>query len=510
MKSAPKLILLFLCISSFSFAQKWQLEVKSYVELRTWKLTTKAESKSNGLAGASIKVFNGSTLVTQALSTADGDFSVMVPPNAELVLEVSYQGCNSKRFKVDTRNVPAEIGTDDWKPTFNIKGGFIMVKPYPTIDYSGLQQTLISAHYKPSLRNFDDDAASIDVGLAIVSKIYAAEDVLFQNFCSTNKAGDDALRIPDCPLARMLYNKAISIIPGESYPVIQLLKVGDCLKEKEAADKKLAEEAAAKKEAEKLAAEKAAADKAAKEKNAVDKLAAEKLAKEDATKKAADEAGAKKEADKIAAEKSAADKANKDKSAAEKSAADKLAKAEVDKKNAEQNVTKDKAAADKVAAEKIAKEEAAKNAKEKAASKNKGAEEKKSVTNKKAADKAAREKALSEQEAKEEAELVAKEKADFEKREADKKAKEEEFKASQNGQGEEIDPGEKGDAKKHSRETLGLSDKYMELYKKGEDLFKMKRYEEAKPVYEEALKCKPDDKNAKTRLEQIAKLLAPK
>src|SRR5438445_321257 len=115
-------------------------------------------------------------------------------------------------------------------------------------------------------------------GLAIVSRIYAAEDALFQNFCSTNKAGDVALAKPDCPLAKTLYEKALTIIPGEPYPAEQLIKVGLCLKEKEEAAKKAAEASAAKAEAEKLAAEKAAADKLAKEKEAADKAQADAAA----------------------------------------------------------------------------------------------------------------------------------------------------------------------------------------------------------------------------------------
>jgi len=38
----------------------------------------------------------------------------------------------------------------------------------------------------------------------------------------------------------------------------------------------------------------------------------------------------------------------------------------------------------------------------------------------------------------------------------------------------------------------------------------MKRYDEAKTAYEEALQIKPDDAYAKGKLEQISKLLPPK
>ena len=45
-------------------------------------------------------------------------------------------------------------------------------------------------------------------------------------------------------LAKSLYEKAINLIPGEEYPVVQLEKVGLCLKDKELAEKKAAEDAA--------------------------------------------------------------------------------------------------------------------------------------------------------------------------------------------------------------------------------------------------------------------------
>src|ERR1700739_1749445 len=198
MKKHFKIILILQLISFTCLAQKWMLELKSVVELRTWKLTSKAESKEDPIGGASIKLFRGATLVSQVVSDNDGDFTLQVPPNGEFTIEVSYPGCNTKRFTVSTMGVPDEVGTDNYKPTFNIKGGFIMVKPYPGIDYSGLKQSLIKVSYLPRIKNFDNEDEATQTGLNIVSKIYAAEDALFQYFCSTNKAGDDALKKPDC------------------------------------------------------------------------------------------------------------------------------------------------------------------------------------------------------------------------------------------------------------------------------------------------------------------------
>lgn len=298
------------------------MKISSNVELRTWKLTTKAEKEEKPLLGAAITLYKGGKIVNQSTSDGNGDFTVFVPANGEFILSVSYPGCNAKKFSIITTGVPPEVQKDNFKPSFSI-GGFVMAKPFPGIDYSGLQQTLVAVIYEPKIKNFDDDEPYTDAGLGIVMKISNAENVLISNFCNTNKAGDAALVKPDCPLAKMLYEKAIAMIPGEQYPVVQLAKVGDCLKAKEEAAMKKAE-------AEKFAKEKAAAEKAYKEQSAKTKLEADKSAKEKASVEKA-------EKDKLAKEnvaaksKTATDKVTSDKEAIakkakQKSEADKIAK----------------------------------------------------------------------------------------------------------------------------------------------------------------------------------------
>lgn len=300
---------------SMSFAQEWTLRLNSHVEIRSWKLTTKAEKEEKSLGGASITLYKGTTVISKTVSDAFGDFTLFVPANAEFILTVSYPGYNTKKFAIITTGVPENIQKDNFKPTFSIIGGFIMAKPFPGIDYAGLEQPLVKIVYKPSIKNFDDDESYTDVGRGIVGKITEAENILINKFCSTNKAGDVALAIPDCPLAKKLYNEAIALIPGEQYPVIQLAKVGLCLKDKEEAEKKAAEAAAAKAEADRLAEEKKLADKANAEKAAAEKAEADRLAKEKA---AADKAEADKLAKEKAAQKAEADKVAKEKAAAEK------------------------------------------------------------------------------------------------------------------------------------------------------------------------------------------------
>jgi hypothetical protein len=493
-------------------AQDWSLKLSSNVEIRSWKLTSTYEKEERSLGGASIVLTKVGQIVAQTTSDGSGDFTIMVPPNGEYILTVSYPGYNTKRFSVNTNDVPAEFAKDNYKPTFSI-GGFIMAKPFPGIDYSGLQQPLVRVQFMPKKKLFDHDDLVTDQGLAIVSKIAAAENALIQSFCSTNKAGDVALAKPDCPLAKTLYEKAMTIIPGEQYPVQQLAKVGECLKAKDDAAKKAAEDAANKTLAEKAAAEKAKTDAEA-------KALADKKAKEEA------------EANKVLKEKAAAEQANAEKAAKQKAENDRLEKEKAAaEKLAAEKAAKEKAAAEKLAKQKegLAKSQAEDEAEAKAIEekrKEKEAREKEAMAKAKAEDEAAakalaEKKAAKEKEAKEksakEKEAMAKAKAEDEaeakaleeKRKAERLAKEEEAKKTQHETKASDSEGEmaKGNSKYSTPQALGV-DKYKVGIKKADDYFKMKRWAEAKTAYEDVLKIRAGDPYATSKLEIVNKNLS--
>lgn len=441
--------------------QEWKLKLSSNVEIRTWKLTSTYEKEERALQGAKIVLTRGGSVVAETSTDGNGDFSIMVPPNGDYILTVSYAGYNTKRFAVNTTGVPDDFSKDNnWKPTFGI-GGFIMARAYPGIDYSGLEQPLVKVEWKAKKKVFDHDDAVTNNGIAIVTKIYESEMALIQKFCGLNKQGDVALAKPDCPLAKKLYQEAMALINFETYPVTQLQKVGDCLKNQNEAAAKAAEEAAKKAAAEKAAAEKAAADKIAAEKAAAEKAAADKAARE-ANAKAKAEANAKAaEEAKLAAEAKAKEKAEIERKKKEGLAASK---------------------AEDEAAEKAAMEKKKQKEKEKA-----------------------------EAEAKAKAEDEAEAKKIAEEKEAKRKAKEQEEEAKRKQAEADAagDPGVKGNAKYGLYGVLG-EDKYKTTIKKADDYFKMKRWSEAKTVYEEALTYKKDDPYAKSKLEICNKNIAPK
>ena len=437
-------------------AQEWTLKLRSSVELRTFKLTNKVDISEEKLAGATITLSKGAITITQMQSDGSGDFVIDVPANGDYILTISYSGCNPKKFAISTMNVPEELAKDNYKPTFGIEG-VIMAKAFPSINYSVLQQALARIVYTPNGKKFDDEEGYTNQMLAELTKIREAENVLMNNFTSTNNTGDVALSKGDCPLAKASYEKAMTIIPGERYPSDQLPKVGDCLKQKELADKKAADEA-------KLAAEKLEADKLAKDKVA-----------QEASNKASQAEAEKAQKAQLAAEKAETERLAKDKIA--QAAAAKATKAESEK------AQKDKLAKEKVEADKIAKEASTKAAKE-------------------AAEKATQSKVTKTKETPKE---PVKEKTTTPAKETTREivpSSTSSFEPGSAGVGS-------GDAKYSIPQALG-ADKYNATIKRADELFKMKRYSEAKPMYEEALKQKPNDPAATNKLAEIEKLTIKK
>ena len=274
--------------------------------------------------------------------------------------------------------------------------------------------------------------------------------------------------------------------------------------EQEALAKKQGEEAKAKTEAENKAKAEAEA-KAKAEQEALAKKEAEAKAKAEtkvapevkvdpkveAEAKAKAEADAKALAEKAAADKAAADKALADKAAADKALADKAAA-----ERAAAKIAKEKELADKAAAAKQAKEKAA--------------------ADKALADKAAKEKALADKAAPTPTQAVAMNTPTSKPEETKTTTTVTPYVQPPDGVIKGTYAPESGEVQVNAKkvevavpQTVIGGSKYKELIKRGDELMKMKRYAEAKPVFEDALKAKPDDAYAKSKLEAIAKLLTP-
>jgi hypothetical protein len=191
---------------------------------------------------------------------------------------ITYAGCNTKKFSVSTKGVPETVGKDSYKPTVSI-GGFMMAKPIKGVDYIGLDEPLVKVEYKSGGQNFDKDDAVTGKGMEIVSKIYDAEITVMEKFCNLNKQGDDALNKKNCALAKDCYEKAINLLPGESYPVDKMKQVEQCIRNKEAKEDAAMLEKIKKEEAAKVANQKAINEKKAQDKAHFEKAGTKSAAK---------------------------------------------------------------------------------------------------------------------------------------------------------------------------------------------------------------------------------------
>ncbi|HWY38343.1 MAG TPA: tetratricopeptide repeat protein, partial [Bacteroidia bacterium] len=182
-----------------------------------------------------------------------------------------------------------------------------------------------------------------------------------------------------------------------------------------------------------------------------------------------------------------AKKAELEKAAKEKAAADKLAK----EKAAAAKVETDKAAKEKQAADKLAKQ--------KETEANKIAKEKEPVAKKIEPKKT-------------EAEKITKQRTtedDKNKPKPGKPKTEPIIGGKKTTPHEDDEMSLTGDKKHQVRHELGPN-AYKNAIVRANDLFKMKRYEEARSFYEKALEAKPGDALATDRLEKIKKLLEGK
>ena len=129
MKYSLSLIIALVFTSLHSQTPAWVLKVKSTIEYRSFIVKGGIlEPEDKLLGGATISVLKGGVLVSQVTSNGSGDFTADIPGDGEYIMEVSYSGCNSKKFMFNTKNVPEDRVKDNFKPTIDIQG-VIMAKP---------------------------------------------------------------------------------------------------------------------------------------------------------------------------------------------------------------------------------------------------------------------------------------------------------------------------------------------------------------------------------------------
>jgi epidermal growth factor receptor substrate 15 len=236
MKRSNVLFLTFLVSCFFTNAQGWSLKVSSHIGFRKFALDTRIIKDEKMLSAASVKLTQGGKLIEQTISDADGYYSINVPANGEFILSVTSSGCVTKKIYINTNDVPAKVQKENFKPSINIEG-FVLYKPMPGIDYSSLDQTLARIVYIPNDKNFGDEEMFTKEGLAIVARIEESEMELMNRFVEANKAGDEALKIQNCVLAKKMFESALAMLPAEKYPAEQMELVEMCFDQRAEVEK---------------------------------------------------------------------------------------------------------------------------------------------------------------------------------------------------------------------------------------------------------------------------------
>jgi hypothetical protein len=209
------------------FADNWSFKLKSKVELRTWKLSSVAMKSSTFLNGATVKLYNGSSVVSQTTSDADGNFEMNIPHEGNYTLEITYPGCSLKKFTVNTKGV--SNGDANFKPSVDIVG--MMASKYTTDGkYLGLDQTHVKIEHHAPQSAVEGKFSENKHGYNFKLNSYDAEYLHIQRFCTANKLGDRALNNKNYELAKKFYLMAMDRISEEGYPKDRLKLAEEGLK----------------------------------------------------------------------------------------------------------------------------------------------------------------------------------------------------------------------------------------------------------------------------------------
>ena len=194
------------------FGEDGNLKLKSKVELRNWKLTSKALKSETFLNGASVKLYKAKNVVTEVMSDAEGNFELTIPSDGEYTLLIEYPGREPKKFAVNAKTVSPGKNDANFKPSVDLVG-ILMSKPKKGMEYIGLNQ--------PSITNNSSH---------LRTNIYDGEYKLIQKFCTANKLGDMALEKKNYTLAKTFYLMAADMIDSEVYPKEQMKKAEEGMK----------------------------------------------------------------------------------------------------------------------------------------------------------------------------------------------------------------------------------------------------------------------------------------
>jgi len=193
------------------------------VEVRDWKLSSKAYKLETFLQGASIELFDGAKQLSKTTSDKDGNFELDLPSTGNYTIIVSGAGYNSRKFSVSCNSIIIKNGEANFIPSVELRG-FVGLKTIKNVGDLGLNNPVVQ------LADEKSDALKYN-GLKFAANMIDGELKEIQKFCTANKLGDMAMQNKNYALAQRYFLMASSLMENEEYPKEQLKRAEDGLKE---------------------------------------------------------------------------------------------------------------------------------------------------------------------------------------------------------------------------------------------------------------------------------------
>ena len=237
-------LMLQFAVSSDSIAQSWTLAVDG-----------KVFGGGDKLSGAIVTLFKNNAQQQQIVTTSNGRFSFDLPANAEYIVSITKPGYITKKFKINTANVPADRGEAGG---FNIFEPDVTLFEMPTAPEISkrveaiLSQPIAVYQYIPGETNFGYDQKYTD---AIQSKLAELAQLQKQvekemedkaknaaveaqkqleidkKYKAAIAKGDGAMASKDYASAKSAYSEALGVKPGEAYPKTKLSEIDKLMAE---------------------------------------------------------------------------------------------------------------------------------------------------------------------------------------------------------------------------------------------------------------------------------------
>jgi hypothetical protein len=192
------------------------------------KVTEFNEKKQKDLAleGCIATISRGGVTIESQNTGKDGRFKFTMDPNGDYVITITKAGYITKRFAINTFNVPDERTNFPFNE-FDVD--IDLFKMFPGLDYSCLNSPIARIIYNPapSIDDFDYDkvyTAQIQACIENLKRLAAEARAKQKLYQAAIDAADKLFAASDWSGAKAKYNEALGILANEQYPKDQIAK----------------------------------------------------------------------------------------------------------------------------------------------------------------------------------------------------------------------------------------------------------------------------------------------